>query len=219
MAQHHAFKAVLWDNDGVLVDSESEFFALTQRVFAEEGLALSAGVWAHAFLGKGLRTWEIANGLGMEASQAESLAEKRDELWRARLLTPISAVQGVEETLQRLTGRIRMAVVTGAPRMHFEGVHRHLDLLCHFEFAITYDECPAVKPLPDAYLLAAQRMHLDPGECLAVEDSPRGLRAARAAGMPCAVLATPLTEMTQCGEADWVIQSIPEVLRVLTTRT
>lgn len=200
----------------MLLDSESAFFSLTRSVFASHGLELDSTLWARYFLGEGLHTWQIAGLFGMDESNARSLARERDTLWRERLRMPVAQTPGIALLLTELHERgHRMAVVTGAPRSHFAGLHNHTDLLRNFEFCITYDECPQVKPSPDAYQLAAQRMGVDPAACIAVEDSPRGLRAALSAGMRCALLATPLTDLEMCVGADWTVYNVESLRQVL----
>lgn len=216
----NALAPILFDNDGVLLDSESAFFSLTRSVFASHGLELSSALWARHFLGEGLHTWLIAGLLGMNETNARSLARERDALWRERLRMPVEQTPGISTLLTELHERgHRMAVVTGAPRNHFEGLHNHTNLLRNFEFCITYDECQQVKPSPDAYLLAAQRMGVDPASCIAVEDSPRGLRAALSAGMRCALLVTSLTDLEMCVGATWTVYNVESLRQVLLANT
>lgn len=215
VSTHPTIRAVLWDNDGVLVDSESAFFELTRRVFRDHHLELEPAYWAKCFLGWGMRTSEIAQSLGLPKDEAIRTATHRDILWRQRLKDPVHLNTGVGSMLNELSRKFRMAVVTGAPREHFEDIHRFTGLLRHFETTITADDCAKVKPEPDAYLMAANRLGLSPSECIAVEDSPRGMRAALAAGMRCAILRTDLTDMEQCADATWVLDSIEELHAIL----
>lgn len=212
---HPSIRAILWDNDGVLVDSEAAFFELTRRVFRDHHIELEPDYWAKCFLGWGMRTFEIAQSLGLPKEEAIRTASHRDILWRQRLKEPVHLNSGVGALLNELSRRFRMAVVTGAPREHFEDIHRFSGLLRHFETTITANECSNVKPEPDAYLLAAAKLGLQPSECIAIEDSPRGMRAALAAGMRCAILKTPLTDMDQCREATWVIDSLQDMHSIL----
>lgn len=210
------FRAILFDNDGVLIDSEKEFFAVTRSVFARAGLTLIASDWARDFLGMGLHTWQIAHSLGMEEASARDLAAQRDETWKSRLRSTVPQVPEMESLLQALSVRgVPMAVVTGAPRGHFEGLHSHHDLQKYFRFSLTYDECAAVKPLPDAYLMAAKRLGVLPEQCLVVEDSPRGVRAAKAAGMRCVLLNTELTDASALSWADQVAENARELAIIL----
>jgi len=200
----------------VLLDSEAAFFSLTREYFARWGLVLESTLWARGFFGEGLRTFQVAMRLGLDETSAHELAAARDAGWRERLRSPVPRTPGMEALLEKLQERgHRMAVVTGAPRDHFEGLHRHTSMLRFFEFSITCDECPQVKPLPDAYLLATHRMGVCPSDCIAIEDSPRGVRAALAAGMRCILFATPLTDTSLCIGVDRVVHNVLELENAL----
>ena len=85
--------------------------------------------------------------------------------------------------------------------------HRIHDL---FDAVCTRDQVAQVKPAPDLFLLAAARLGVAPEECLAFEDSPNGIRAARAAGMRCVAIPNPLTRHLPLGEADLVVESLAD---------
>ena len=85
--------------------------------------------------------------------------------------------------------------------------HRIRDL---FDAVCTRDQVAQVKPAPDLFLLAAARLGVAPEECLAFEDSPNGIRAARAAGMRCVAIPNPLTRHLPLGEADLVVESLAD---------
>lgn len=200
---------LFFDNDGVLLDSEIAFFKLTQQVFAHYDLDLTPSVWARSFLGLGQRTYQIAMQLGLDESTAHQMAKERDALWKVRLESPVDIIPGIDTFLETLRCQgHRMAIVTGAPRSHFEGLHQHTQLLDFFEFSITYDECPQVKPQPHAYLMAAQRMGVDPTTGIAIEDSPRGVQAALGAGMRCVLFTHPLTDLSLCPTPTWQVAHV-----------
>lgn len=106
-------------------------------------------------------------------------------------------MDGVAELLTALVARLRMGVVTSSTAEHFYIIHQRLDqrldLRRHFEFVLTPDCYSHSKPSPEPYLLAPERLGLDAADCLVVEDSPRGLQAATAAGLRCIVLRHRLT--------------------------
>jgi beta-phosphoglucomutase-like phosphatase (HAD superfamily) len=208
-------RAVLFDSDGVLVDTERLFFAATREVFAEEGVALSAEQWAVWFLSEGLRTRVIAGRLGMEASRVDAAVDRRDARFWERVELGVPVFPGVRAALERLSRRYRLGVVTGATRPHFERVHRGTGLLGLFEGSVTGDECERVKPHPEAYLKALDRLGLGPEACVAVEDSPRGAAAAVAAGLSCYVVPTPLTDRSRCPAGCVFAEGVPHVAELL----
>jgi len=100
---------------------------------------------------------------------------------------------GVFETLRALHGRVRMAVVTSSQREHFEVMHAGTQLTDFFEFVLAREDFKETKPNPEPYLLALERLGLEAERCIAIEDSERGLAAARAAGLRCLVIPNDVT--------------------------
>lgn len=208
-------QAVLWDNDGVLMDSESMFFEVTRAAFAECGTVLTPAAWAREYLTEGRRTREMALALGMRPETADAMIARRNTAFRQKLGERSLVRAGIREVIHHLHGRVRMAVVTSAPRSQFDSLHRASGLESYFEFVITSDDCARDKPFPDAYLLALERLRLKPRECLAVEDSPRGLKAAVSAGIPCVVCPTPLTDLEACRGALRIVTDLAELPDVI----
>jgi beta-phosphoglucomutase-like phosphatase (HAD superfamily) len=88
---------------------------------------------------------------------------------------------------------VKLAIVTGCGRDQLALAHAASSLLGCFDLIVTSDDCVRSKPDPEPYLLALSRLGLRAEQCLAIEDSPRGLASARAAGVPCVVVPTELT--------------------------
>jgi HAD superfamily hydrolase (TIGR01509 family) len=208
-------EAVLFDNDGVLVDTEYAFFEVTRNVFAGAGAALTIPYWSRAYLGEGKTSREIANDLGIPRGQIETIIEQRNRIWRERMEAGVPLRHGVRRTLEALYGRVRMAVVTGSPRDQYELVHRSTGLSSFFETVLTEDDFERSKPHPDAYIAALRRLGLPARLCVAVEDSPRGIAAAHAAGLCCILVPTVLTDREMCSQADWIIPDIGGVEHIV----
>ena len=173
-------RAILWDNDGVLVDTEKVFFEANQRELATLGVEAS---WAD-FEEFSLRRGESLLSLsGLDGDDLRALFARRDALYSELLSTEEIAIAGVGELLGRLAPRFRMGIVTSSHREHFEIIHARSGLLRHFEFHVVREDYPLGKPHPDGYLAGIERAGLPPDRCLAVEDSPRGVAAAQAAGL------------------------------------
>jgi len=140
---------------------------------------------------------------------------ERNALYQEFLRSQPIEIAGVEEVLAELAPRHRMAIVTTARRSDFELIHAERDLLGHFEFVLTVDDYARSKPHPDPYLAALARLGAEPHETIAIEDSTRGLKSARAAGIPCVVIRSSLTASEEFPEAWRVVDSISEIPRVL----
>jgi beta-phosphoglucomutase-like phosphatase (HAD superfamily) len=208
-------KAVLFDNDGVLIDSESVFFDYTRDALATAGIGLHPAYWARHYLGNGLKSMEVAESLGLPRSIANKVIEERNRRFMARLQEGFVPITCVPETLSALRSLVQMALVTGSPRDKVLLAHQQTALLSLFDCIITSDDYTHSKPHPAPYFAAMDQLGVDPAECLAVEDSPRGLNAAHAAGIRCLLIPTPLTDMEMCGHADWIEPDITSVLRVV----
>jgi len=191
-------KAILFDSDGVFVDTEQMFFESTQKAFALSGAILTQQQWARWYLGEGKRSKQIAGYLGIPSELLEEAIRKRDDEFWDRVATGVLILKGVQEVLESLCRQFRLAVVTGASRCHFERVHSSTALTGYFEIVVTSDDYQEPKPSPQAYLTALKKLNLNPHECIAVEDSPRGAIAAISAGIRCVLVPTSLTEITLC---------------------
>jgi len=210
-------KAILWDNDGVLVDTERLYFEATQQVLASIGIELTEAQYKDLFLNQGRGAWHLAAERGVAPDEVERLRTERNERYASSLAETPRLMPGVAGVLGALHGRYVMGVATSSRRDHFEVAHRHSGLLKYFDFAITADEVSRVKPDPELYVKAVRQSGVDRTECLAVEDSLRGLVAAKGAGIRCIVIPTPLTRDSPFVGADRVLDSVDEILTTLET--
>jgi len=202
--------ALLWDNDGVLVDTERLYFLATRDVLATVGCVLDEARYRELFLQKGVGAWHLARESGCDESQIVELKRERSVRYSAMLRDRGQhlVLPGVALALKRLTERYRMAVVTTSAADHFELIHRSSELLHHFEFALTRDAYVRAKPDPEPYLLALERIGLPPEHCLVIEDSERGLQAAVAAGLRCWVIPSHFTRESPFVGAERVFSNV-----------
>ena len=188
---------VLWDNDGVLVDTEGLYFRATKTVLQTIGIDLTPEQFIEISLRLGQTAFRLAADRGVSAEEIDRLRLHRDRLYVEALAAESRAVAGAEQVLQALHGRVRMGVVTSSRRAHFEVAHARTELTKYLDFVLTREDYEQSKPHPEPYLTALERYQLQPNECLVVEDSERGLAAATAAGLECLVV---LTEWTRDGD-------------------
>ncbi|MYM93427.1 HAD family hydrolase [Duganella vulcania] len=205
-------RAILWDNDGVLVDTERLFYEANRDLFRPLGLELSERHFFDWYLADNCGAWHLLEPqLGV--AEIDAWRDERNRQYAATLASAtIPAIDGVGEVLASLSPRLRMGVVTSSNRDHFEIIHDRLDLLPHFEFVLTFETYARSKPAPDPYLLGLERLGVRADECLVVEDSPRGLQAATAAGIRCIVLRNELTRGHDFPGAWRVVDTMPQLL-------
>jgi HAD superfamily hydrolase (TIGR01509 family) len=203
-------KAVLWDNDGVLVDTERLYYEATRAALARVGVEFTEDVFAELNLRRGRSAFDLATERGIAAEVIAELRAARDAAYERSLAQSDVAIDGVERTLQNLHGRLRMGVVTSALRAHFDLAHRRTGFLRYLEFALTREDYGRTKPHPEPYLTALAHGGLRPEECVVIEDTERGLVAATAAGLRCIVVPNALGAGADFSTAHKVVSSVVE---------
>ncbi len=205
------YRALLWDNDGVLVDTESLYFAANRRVLARLGVELTEELYFELFLARSSGAWHLAAERGCSELEIAALRRERDTIYAGLLETEPLAIDGVAGVLRDLQPHFLMGIVTSSRRDHFEAIHRRTGFREYFDFALTIEDYPRSKPAPDPYLAAIARAGVPAAECLAIEDAPRGLTAARAAGLDCWVVPTALSRRADFSAATRILTGVREV--------
>ncbi len=211
---------IFWDNDGVLVDTEQLYFEATRDVLARAGFPLSATQYVDVCMVQSVGPWPLALAAGFSPDEVQTLRAERDARYAQALVDGGGAERSlvrpdVRAALTALHGRCRMGIVSGAERTHFDLAHERSGLLPFFEFVITGSDCTNLKPDPEPYLRALALTGAGPGSCLAVEDSERGLRSARAAGIRCVILPCALSAGGTFEGAEAVLSSPLDLLQWL----
>jgi HAD superfamily hydrolase (TIGR01509 family) len=201
-------EAILWDNDGVLVDTEEMFFLATRDTLAGAGVDLTREQYIEFALTSGHSAFDLLEALGWSADQILALRGERDLAYAAMLSAGCVAMDGVVETLARLKGRARMAIVTTSLRRHFDLAHRGSGVREYFDLILAREDYAHSKPHPEPYLTALDRLSVATERCLAVEDSARGLQSALAAGLRCVVVPNRFTRGSQFGGALAVLDDV-----------
>jgi HAD superfamily hydrolase (TIGR01509 family) len=208
-------EAIFWDNDGILVETEQLYFQATQHVLNGVGVALTEADYIQLFLVQGRGAWHLAEEHGIPRSEIRRLRDERNALYSEWLAQAPPLTAGITEVLDALRGKYVMGVVTSSRKDHFDLIHRTTGMLKYFDFVLTADDFSRVKPDPEPYLLAVARSGIDPGACVAVEDSERGLQSATAAGISCIVVPTALTRGGTFAGAHRILNSISQIPAVL----
>ena len=209
-------KAILWDNDGILVNSEVLFYEATRRYLQRHEIELNPDLYFEYFLCNSAGTWHLLRDKGLNDDQITTARHERNELYTELLdSAPDLTTPGIETVLQQFSEKCHMAIVTSSDRGHFEQIHQRTGLLSHFNLVVAAGDYRHEKPNPEPYLVAANRLGVSPVDCIAVEDSPRGLNAANAAGIPCVVMRTHLTARHSFTGAYAVVDNPAELQFVL----
>jgi HAD superfamily hydrolase (TIGR01509 family) len=176
-------EAVVFDLDGVLLDSEHVWDEVREELARERGARWHERAQAD-MMGMSSPEWSryMHDVLGLP----EPPNEINDEVVRrmeARYREQLPLVDGAVEAVRRLSGSFRLALASSSNRQLIDAVLEAAGLVHEFEVTVSSEEVARGKPAPDVFLEAARRLGVGPTSCAAVEDSGNGIRAAHAAGM------------------------------------
>ena len=181
--------AVIFDLDGVLLDSEQRWNEIKREVTEEEG-----GTWReeapHAMMGMSSPEWSayIRDELGVPMS-TEAINDEVVRRLAASYAEGLPLLPGAVDAVRRVGERWPLGLATSSNREVIDDFLRLSGLAGEFEVTLSSEQVERGKPAPDVYLAVARRLGAEPAACVAIEDSANGIRAAEAAGM--AVIATP----------------------------
>jgi len=204
-------RAVFWDNDGVLVDTELLYYRSTREVLRRVGIDLTVAAFVDISLRQGRSVFDLAERHGVSPGAVEALRNDRNRLYGDLLGRGVRVMDGVEAALRELRGRVTLGVVTSSRREHFRRMHERTGLPDYFDFVLTREDFREAKPDPEPYLKALRHAGLDAEQCIVVEDSERGLLAASAAGMRCLVVPNELTRGQNFHKAWRILRGASEV--------
>ena len=209
--------AIIFDLDGVLLDSEGLQYAAYSQVLAPYGVQVSRAEYARNWIAEGRGPEYAVETFGLPLSPAELRARKAPA-YQALLRVDARLMPGAIAALTRLHIAAPLGLATNSTREEVEFVMQHFDLRRFFTALITREDYDKAKPEPDAFRTAAARLHRAPAECLVIEDAPRGVLAAHRAG--CRVIAVP-NEFTRGNDfslAAAVVQRLDELTVELVER-
>lgn len=187
-------QALCFDLDGLLVDTEPFFYEAHRSVFAEHGVVITKEEYARVWIIRGARTQDEAVRRGVAADPDAVRAEVMRR-FRAMAARDLTLMPHARETLEAARGRFRTALVTNTTRPEVELVLARMGIAGLLERVLAREDYDRAKPAPDAYLAAAAAVGAEPAACLALEDSPRGVAAAAAAGMRCVAVLNDMTRI------------------------
>ncbi len=212
-----AFSAVLFDFDGVLVDTEWAIYDAWHRTFARHGHPLPLETYNRC-IGSDFETWSPKSHLEDLTGKSfdwHDLDSRRQEAIRHDL-SGRGPMPGVVEILEKLSSsRTPRAVVSSSSHHWVDGWLEKLALAASFDQIVCRGDAPKIKPAPDLYLEAARRLGVPSRDCLVIEDSLNGMHAAKAAGMPVWIVPNRVTACMDFSFADAVFPSLEEVAAAL----
>jgi HAD superfamily hydrolase (TIGR01509 family) len=203
-------KYVLFDHDGVLVDTEAWYYQAGARALADVGLALDKEQYLRD-MSQGAGTWTQARAAGLDEATISRQRAVRDQYYQEYLRTEAIEIEGVVEALAELSKYVRMAIVTTAKRADFAIIHEQRRIRSFMDFVLVREDYEFAKPHPEPYLTGLQRFGAAIGETFVVEDSARGLQSAVAAGIDCVVVHNDFTRGQDFSQASHRINTLTEL--------
>jgi HAD superfamily hydrolase (TIGR01509 family) len=209
-------KYVLFDHDGVLVDTEVWYYRAGQRALEDVGVTLDEEQYLRD-MSLGLGTWTRAREAGVDEQTISRQREVRDAYYQEYLRTEAIEIDGVVDTLAELSTYVRMAIVTTAKRVDFDLIHEKRRIRQFMDFVLVREDYERAKPHPEPYLTALKRFGAGADETLVVEDSSRGLCSAVAAGIDCVVVHNEFTRAQDFSQARYRIDTLGELKDLVLT--
>ena len=207
-------KYILFDNDGVLVDTEFWYFKAGERALADIGLTLDKDQYLRD-MNQGSGTWAQAKAAGIDEQTISRQRDVRNDYYQEYLRTEAIEIEGVVETLAELSRYVRMAIVTTARRVDFEIIHEKRKVIQFMDFVLVREDYKLAKPHPEPYLTGLKRLGATKRETLVVEDSSRGLHSAVAAGIDCVIVYNDFTKAQDFSQASYRIKTLIELKDII----
>jgi HAD superfamily hydrolase (TIGR01509 family) len=212
--------AVIFDLDGVLLDSEAAWDSARRELVGER-----RGAWIESatrdMMGMSSPEWSryVADELGVDL-EPDAIAEQVLQRMLSAYRKELPLLPGAAQAVERLAGRWPLGLASSSNREVIDLVLARSGLDRHFRVSVSSEEVARGKPAPDVYLEAARRLEVVPADCVAIEDSENGIRSAHAAGMR--VIALPNSEFPPAAQAvalaDRAIGSLAELTPALVER-
>lgn len=216
-------RAIIFDFDGVLVDSEPVIYEITRQMAAKEGWTLSREEYFRDYLAlddRGIAEHLYrSHGVQLDAARRDELVEWKFHAYAEAIRDGLPAMPGAVEFVNVVAKQFPLAIASGSLRSEVEHLLSKIGLLEKFPLLVTAEDTDRGKPDPEIYIKAVTGLNrlpplkdapLRPSQCLAIEDAPGGVRAAQAAGMKCLALALsrPASELAH---ADFLVREFAEI--------
>jgi HAD superfamily hydrolase (TIGR01509 family) len=204
-------KAVLFDFDGVIMDSETALYESWQHTYAAHGCILPLDLWAANVGGYNYDVFDPLAYLEQQYGKPidnDAVNAARRTCYLSHVNT-LDAMPGVRDAIRAVKDfGLKLAAVSSSSRKWVPVHLKRLRLYDFFDAVVCGDEAAAVKPDPAVYHLALERLHVTAQEAFAIEDSPKGIAAARAASLFCVAIPNPVTRASKLEGYDKIIDSL-----------
>lgn len=206
-------KAVIFDMDDLMIDSEMLHFKAYKEVLSKFNIVFSKENYTSSYMGISDKdiTTDLVNKFNLPISQEELLVRK-NEIFKNKFIHKVVPKKGLFNLLNNLQkDNYLLAVASGSQIEEIEIILRNLNINHYFKTIVSAEFVEHGKPAPDIFLLVAKKLDVDPIYCLVLEDSPNGIAAAKKAGMKCYAIPSKETKGKDFSNADKILNSLESV--------
>lgn len=207
-------KYILFDNDGVLVETEKWYYESNKRALFELDIELEFDTYME-IMARGGTAWEVAQKNGISKKIIDQKRFQRDLYYQEFLMNEHIEIDGVTEILELLSKEYKMGIVTTSRRVDFDLIHGNRDITKFMDFTLCVEEYTRAKPYPDPYLAGVKNFNTTAKECIVVEDSQRGLSSAVNANIDCIVVKNEFTKTHDFTQATYHIDKLKDLPTLL----
>ncbi|WP_198306149.1 HAD family hydrolase [Arcobacter vandammei] len=207
-------KFILFDNDGVLVETEKWYFEANKKALKLLGLNLTMDFYQNIMV-KGGSAFELALLHNIDKNIIEKHRSLRDSFYQEFLQTKDITITNVQKILKELSKKYKMAIVTTSRRVDFELIHNNRGIVDFMDFVLCVEDYKRAKPHPEPYLKGLEIFAAKDFETIVVEDSQRGLESAKKANIDCIVVKNEFTKNQDFKKADFFINNLEELVSLL----
>lgn len=205
MSKSHGIEAIVFDYDGLLVDTENFWFEACQQVCAAYGVVVTEE-YRLDLMRSGLSAYLIET-FGLD-DPIEIVRPRLHAAFQRMTGGSIDVMPGVDKALKTYGSQYQLAVGSGSHTRDVENGLIRLSLSNRFEVIVGSDQVDQGKPQPDIYLKVAELLQIQPSACVVFEDQPKGVKAAKAAGMICVAVPNKYLKNANYSQADRIITDL-----------
>ena len=208
-------KYILFDNDGVLVETEMWYYEASKKALKEFfDITLYFDDYME-IMARGGTAWEQAQSIGISEDKISIARDKRNIYYQQYLKTEDIIIPNVHDVLNELSKKYQMGIVTTSRRVDFEIIHDKRGITNFMDFVLCEEDYPRAKPYPDPYLKGLSLFNGLKEEAIVVEDSQRGLTSAFRAGIDCVVVKNDFTKTHDFSKATHKIDKLSDLVNLL----
>jgi HAD superfamily hydrolase (TIGR01509 family) len=207
-------KYILFDNDGVLVETENWYYEANKKALKQLGLNLQMDEYQE-IMARGGTAWELAINAGITTEIIDKKRVQRDNYYQEFLHTKNLEIPNVKKVLKNLSKKYKMAIVTTSRRVDFELIHKNRGISDYMQFVLCVEDYERAKPYPDPYLKGLELLKASAKDTIVVEDSQRGLISAVNANIECVIVKNEFTKTHDFSKANYFIDTLEQLETIL----